>query len=784
MTVQRTTEPTILVFGAFHYDVSYMETFEGSLPKAFGILDAALDRLEEAPDFVFCVEQVILMDAYWSRRPERHAALRRFARAGRLIFCPGMWTMPDANIPNAESYYRNALLGRHWLREHLDVAPGPICWMADVFGHHAQWPQICRQLGYPLYMFQRGQLENETTTEFLWEGIDGTRIRAHWEADSYYGFNLGLAWLDYRRPDEWIAERIRKLVVEPLQGDGRPMLLSKIGGDFLVPERKHMDFVRRWNDRRWGPPVVFGGPDRYLAQAPPQCPVKVLRADLNPLMQGAYSSRIRLKQLCRRAEALLQALEALDAALLRGDPVDTQPLWRRLTTLQFHDTICGTLADRPWKEALAAATQLREDLQTALRQAPAPGEGTLLFNPLPYRRIELIESSAAPRLVELEAMQLVPAERARALSDFTPVETRGQVIRNGFLRAEVDDLGRLACLTDLVSGHEYRDARFGYLHDLFSQPDWGDLWSPARVNSSLLHVAPWSDPAPVSGAEVTPHGLCEKRGADSQCFAPPAIEVQESAERGAIRCRHEESGLVVSYVLQAGERLLRIRAEITPKAPQQRVRAVIAPGIIGGVIRREIPAGWVAQPEGEYPAQNWMDYANDRKGLCLVNRGLPGNNVTDGVMMLTLFRSVAMIEPGVMPDFEIGVAQRADYALCPFVPGDAGYDPTRLGRLFNQPVETLEGVASSSNAPLRLSLEGTAEILSLRRVAQNKAEVRLHESSGRPARIMLCWSRPLSQAHEVTPYGEVIRGVPASRQDTLELSLRAFEIATFRVELA
>jgi hypothetical protein len=33
-------------------------------------------------------------------------------------------------------------------------------------------------------------------------------------------------------------------------------------------------------------------------------------------------------------------------------------------------------------------------------------------------------------------------------------------------------------------------------------------------------------------------------------------------------------------------------------------------------------------------------------------------------------------------------------------------------------------------------------------------------------------------------YGEVIGGVPASRQDTLELSLRAFEIATFRVELA
>ena len=48
------------------------------------------------------------------------------------------------------------------------------------------------------------------------------------------------------------------------------------------------------------------------------------------------------------------------------------------------------------------------------------------------------------------------------------------------------------------------------------------------------------------------------------------------------------------------------------------------------------------KPEGEYPALNWVDYQDDKKGICLINRGLPGNNVTDGVMMLSLFRAVDM----------------------------------------------------------------------------------------------------------------------------------------------
>ncbi|NCO33447.1 MAG: hypothetical protein AUJ92_18820 [Armatimonadetes bacterium CG2_30_59_28] len=159
---------SIHLFQSFHYDVAYMDTFKGYLPRCLEIIDAGLDLLDEYPEFIFNIEQIILLDAYWQRRPENRERLRKHAADQRLIFCPGLRTMPDGNIPSAESCYQNALLSRRWLQENIGAEPGPVCWVADIFGHHAQSPQIYKQLGYDLYMFERGQLENENAVDFRW----------------------------------------------------------------------------------------------------------------------------------------------------------------------------------------------------------------------------------------------------------------------------------------------------------------------------------------------------------------------------------------------------------------------------------------------------------------------------------------------------------------------------------------------------------------------------------------------------------------------------------------
>ncbi|MBN1555273.1 MAG: hypothetical protein JXA11_11050 [Phycisphaerae bacterium] len=119
-----------------------------------------------------------------------------------------------------------------------------------------------------------------------------------------------------------------------------------------------------------------------------------------------------------------------------------------------------------------------------------------------------------------------------------------------------------------------------------------------------------------------------------------------------------------------------------------RLRAAFFTDIDGGTILHEIPFGRYERPEGEFPAQNYIAYYNDEKGVVLLNKGLPGNNVTDGVMMLSLMRSVNIHTRAQSDEaFEIGQKHRFDYAVIPFS-GKTKLDdlaPARRGMEFNIP---------------------------------------------------------------------------------------------------
>jgi alpha-mannosidase len=111
----------------------------------------------------------------------------------------------------------------------------------------------------------------------------------------------------------------------------------------------------------------------------------------------------------------------------------------------------------------------------------------------------------------------------------------------------------------------------------------------------------------------------------------------------------------------------------------------------------EIPFGAVPHPEGaECPAQNWIDYGDENRGVALLSCGLPGNNVAGGVMMLSLLRSATIggygfgggYEPGMGSDtgLELGKQFAFDYAVLPHAGTGDGADLPREGMAFNHPL--------------------------------------------------------------------------------------------------
>src|SRR5690606_14912303 len=89
----------------------------------------------------------------------------------------------------------------------------------------------------------------------------------------------------------------------------------------------------------------------------------------------------------------------------------------------------------------------------------------------------------------------------------------------------------------------------------------------------------------------------------------------------------------------------------------------------------------------EHVAQTFIDYSDASGGLALINHGMPANNVCDGVLMVTLFRSAAMEYKTESTDsYNDGVQHSFDYAVAPRAAGEAALAQTiRTAHAFGQP---------------------------------------------------------------------------------------------------
>ena len=219
-----------------------------------------------------------------------------------------------------------------------------------------------------------------------------------------------------------------------------------------------------------------------------------------------------------------------------------------------------------------------------------------------------------------------------------------------------------------------------------------------------------------------------------------------------------------------------------------RLRACFPTNIKNGRIRHEIPFGWVEREEGEYPALNWVDYSNEVKGLCLLNKGLPGNNVVEGTIFLTLMRSTAFEYKGESwRGFMEGEVNKYEYALVPHVKESSWFYPHILGVEYNMPL--LAKFVSKSNGELPrqfsfLSIEPKGVMTSAIYMDKGCMIIRIYEAEGRSNIARVNFSIKVKRVEEITADGEVIRALRVKEGNHVEVGLRPFEVKTLRITWA
>ncbi|MDA0321596.1 MAG: glycosyl hydrolase-related protein [Verrucomicrobia bacterium] len=764
---------------SFHYDVAYLESFEAYLPRCFHILDTALAILEAHAEYTFLVEQVILLEAYWERHPQKREALKRFAAEGRLGVAPGMYIMPDMNHIDGESTFLQAKFGRRWLDEKLGIAPS-VCWIADCWGHHAQLPQILKQSGYTTYAFWRCMRRDVQQNYFRWRGLDGSSINTLWLSRGYGNIRFPSEDEVVNALDLDLAEcgtkQIEKLVRDIGTHGGEQVLLCN-GGDFMTPQSSAPDVVRRHNAEGVLPPLGFSLPENVMEEIT-WSDTREVEGEFNSAFQGTFAGNIEIKQQNRRLVNRMLAAETFAAISGRHLP-DAEGIWKILLKQQFHDIICGTICDEALADTRDEFALAEKRLEAALLAIEDEEGIPALFNPLSFPREVVLEGDSGAVRVEMPAFGFAARKGCKPLPDPEAVALP-VTLETDYFRARIDETGYVVSLIENESAVELIRSHASPFGALAMQLDNGDLWlnfegplNAGSVESSLTQNHP------------DPYDRSEPGSLVNRSTFNPDVKVARAFKCGEERLVVEQEGELLFWrirfpfrtrlVLDRGSRLLSYETHIEPVGRNYRLRVAFPTRLEDGCIRHEIPFGIQERGSHEHVAQNWIDYASGNTGLALLNAGTPGNNVDDGVLLLTLFRSVAMeYKTPSAGSFQEGVPHSFRYAILPHG-SDSDPEIVRAGLAFNRACVPCSCAEERLGAQ-QWRLEGAdSALVSTLRANGDDVFVRLYESCGRSAEAVL---KPSSGFSLWAPANglEQAEGPFKPIQDGISISLNPFEI--------
>ena len=357
-----------------HSDLVWRRAYEGYAEVRKKQIDLLLEYFRKYPRFQVYFDQSEVPRVYLADNPERMDAFKRLVSAGRIELLGGM-SIPDLNLCSGESLIRNLRFGRDYYRSAFGVEPD-IASMEDAFGMCAQLPQVLRKAGYRyLLPGRRPKLPAEIPANrpFNWSGLDGSKVvvapfTASVSHDGYV-FNVPVAYPSAVRLGHCLAD------IKRLDGNAMACYATEEG---LIEE--DLFWIVEAANRAGGRLVEFGRVQDFCGGIDPAA-IPTADGEFNPTFTGCYTTRIGLKQSVRRAEGLLAAAESLLAAA--GGAADLDALWRELILCQFHDGVCGCHTDAANADIRKKLKRVEIGCKKAAAEAMATlaGGGITVFNP-------------------------------------------------------------------------------------------------------------------------------------------------------------------------------------------------------------------------------------------------------------------------------------------------------------------------------------------------------------------------------------------------------------------
>ena len=738
----------ITAVGHAHIDTAWLWPVRETVRKCARSFATAVTLMEEYFDFGFVCSAARHLAWIEEHHPSLFERIGQRVATGQFQPVGGMWVEADCNVPSGESLVRQIVHGQRWYSSRF----GHECreaWLPDGFGFPASLPQILAEAGMGWFVTQKLSW-NETNRfphhTFWWQGIDGSRVRAHFPPAATYNGDMTM------------PELLRGTSAGPRSlypfghGDG--------GGG---PTRDMIEAALRVSDLAGAPQVAMEPlADFFAAVEADPAPLPVWAGDLYlEKHRGTFTSQAAVKNGNRRGELALAAAELWSTVRPDGAPwpaSDLDRAWKLLLVNQFHDILPGssihwvyedTAADHA--EVLATAGRLVDDSLTALAAAvdtSGVAEPAVAFNPTPYPRDGVPPMGYA--VVDLSAGAPGP-----------PPAVGDGWMSNGHLRVEWDAHGRLTSVLDLDNDRQVlapgRAGNVFHLHH--DRPAEYDAWD---VDRSYL-----DDFAELAG--------------------PVTVEVVESG----VRFQRSFGDSSIDQTMTLSERRLDFVTEVDWHERHKFLKVAFPVDVHTDRATYEIQFGHVRhathantsweQARFEVCAHRWADLSEAGYGVALLNDCKYGYDVRGNVLRLSLLRAPTAPDP----ECDQG-RHRFTYALFPHAADPFAGGVLEAATALNTPLTVVPVPVRPGPLPPSMSFVSVDDpgfvVVAVKRADDGSDDVvvRGHEAYGGSRRVRLRVAVPFSRAsradllerprHEVRVEGGEI-----------PLSLRPFELITLRL---
>ena len=822
-------EYTVHIVPFSHVDLSWGWDFAETKRLSKAMFDEALRIMDEDEGFTFVQDQPPMYVHLEDSATEK--AIRRRVEEGRWDMPGSSFSEPESFVPGGESWVRHMMYTKRYFKDRFGK---DICvhWAPDNFSGHANTlPQIWKLCGVNYFAFGNWY-QAKHGGQFLWEGLDGSRVFAHYFTGHYDSAQM-------IEQDKTIRHVLSHMSSTALD---KCMLLD--GDDLCPPWADSPRGIAKLEALAAFPKVEFSTAHRFFDGVDPEAEdLRVLTGELVSIYDererknnvGAYSSFMPTKRRNRQCEWSLRTAEALATLAHREGAVYASKHfnrgWRLTLFNQMHDILPGTAIHEAYEEAYkrydevdsicligsnAVANVLTSGIDTR-------GEGTpvVVFNTLGWDRDDAAEIALTEiqsyhdgfaavdsegRDVPVQVVEsdlgtfdktnrnfrvLIKPEETPAMGHTTvwlrplPAEERhhssmvgpdGLSLDNEHLRVRINP--RTGWVSELYD----KNLRKGLLPDgkegcaLLGYHDFGNPW----------HLWPEGEPWELNDTV--------------------RVEVVEDGDvRAALRVTTESgpSTFVQEFRLYRDSPELEVYVSVDMNHADFLCRMVLPVDIPAdapwtcevpwGAVERDMPIEKLTFPRREPEVRTndrathtWMDVSNEDWGVSVLNNGRYGAcRLLDGSMTITVIRTVAAHKSTKQTDQ--GTCEFT-YAVLPHAGSWKTAETVQRAHALNAPMLTYRDIAHEGAKPatagaLSISVPNIV-LASLKKAEDNDDWVlHLYETTGTATEATITFDRAIAEA-SVTDLVEWSKlGEVECTGETLKHSFRPWEIVGIRVRL-